>query len=150
MRRLVAQLTQGVTPNSALLNKLGQLPEFSAQYLEYRLCDSSQLDYLYCIDTRFGSDPYPLCEHTQTKLNSIQNQWPFLPYFWVEHDDICGTELKAPGLHACIAPGYLKHMQTAPLSENQILDVISELSNQLPIEANDLLNQLHIIQQYGE
>ena len=150
MRHLVAQLSKNVTPNSVLLTKLGQLPEFSAQYIEYRLCDSPQLDYLYCIDTRFDSDFYPLCEPTKSKLNRIQNQWPELPFFWVEHDDICNDTLIAPGLHACVAPDYLKNLTAEPLDKTQVLAVISKLCNHLPIGKEALLDQLEVIQQTAE
>ncbi|MCY4045385.1 MAG: hypothetical protein OXE99_09915 [Cellvibrionales bacterium] len=87
----------------------------SSEYVEYRLDESEQCDYLFSIQKPTNLSDYPIPESSKSILHKILNIYPNIPYIWVEFDDIKKKEHPLPGLHVCVSPHYL---QTNPSNEH--------------------------------
>jgi hypothetical protein len=96
--------------SSWITQSCAALPPGTPQYIEYRLCENSQLDFLYCIDFNYPLSDFVLEPKIQQRMAQINAVYPYPPYYRIEYDHV--NQINAapePSLHVCTAKQYLSN-----------------------------------------
>ncbi len=155
---LMRQLGQQQPHDRSVVELLQSVPAYHAQYLEYRLNGDSQQDFLFCINQQQSLQNVPLSQAVMShlailpELRELREQFPELPFIWLEHDGINQRPVSRPCWHACIKSDYLNSAPNhqADTSVQRVLAVIEHLAGGPLTERQQLSQLIDDIDRHGQ